>query len=566
MLLRRITIENFRGITKLAFELDRTTVLVGENNSGKTTVLEAINLCLARQQNRRVPPFEEYDYHLSGSASDPRTAPPISIQLDFEEEKADEWPDAVVQALDKALQVMASGLQCVRLRVSGSYDATLKEFVYSWDFLDLAGKALPRNPRLLGELQHLCPVFYLRAVRDAAQQFQGKAQFWPHFTRNLQLDDAKREELEQQIEEINQSVLDAHKPFDEIKSRIAKAAALVPLGQTDNVAIEALPARVFDMLSRTQVKMAATTGARLPVGQHGAGTQSLAVLFLFEAFLNAKLAEAFTAESEPILALEEPEAHLHPSAVRALWGTLDGLKGQKVLATHSGDLLSVVPLPCIRRLARKGGVVQAFRVNPGTLSKDDERKIGYHIRAKRGALFFARCWLLVEGESEYWFLPEAAHLTGKDFESNGVACLEFSQCGLEPFAKLANELGIEWHVLVDGDAEGAKYEKTATGLIGAALKEDRITRLTKDFEHTLWDHGYDHVYESSVGRPQQRAMIKSAEGDPDYPREVIKAALSGVGKPALSVAVVEAMSSPGSPGVPPEIAVVINKVHELVRR
>src|SRR5690606_11478522 len=117
-----------------------------------------------------------------------------------------------------------------------------------------------------------------------------------------------------------------------------------------------------DMLSRTQVKLGCRTGARLPISQHGAGTQSLSVLFLFEAFLQSRLANTHDKHSEPILALEEPESHLHPSAIRALWSTLDRLAGQKVITTHSGDLLGAVPLPSVRRLARRNGQVEVFRL------------------------------------------------------------------------------------------------------------------------------------------------------------------------------------------------------------
>ena len=47
MRLNRLKIENFRGITSLEIELDRDiTVLIGENNSGKTTVLEALRFGL----------------------------------------------------------------------------------------------------------------------------------------------------------------------------------------------------------------------------------------------------------------------------------------------------------------------------------------------------------------------------------------------------------------------------------------------------------------------------------------------------------------------------------------
>ena len=40
--------------------------------------------------------------------------------------------------------------------------------------------------------------------------------------------------------------------------------------------------------------------------------------------------------------------------------------------------------------------------------------MAYHVRAKRGALLFARCWLLVEGETEFTLLPELARLLGHE--------------------------------------------------------------------------------------------------------------------------------------------------------
>ena len=235
--------------------------------------------------------------------------------------------------------------------------------------------------------------------------------------------------LEQQLAQINQAVLDGHQTFEAIKDELAKAGALIPLGP-DSVSIEAVPARVLDMLARTQVKLANVGGARLPVSQHGAGTQSLSVLFSFEAFVAHRLSQAFDLNAEPVLALEEPEAHLHPSAIRALWPTLDGLAGQKVIATHSCDLLSAVPLMALRRLARRGGRIVIFRVGSSTLSAIEAQKVTYHVRAKSGALLFARCWLLVEGESEFVLLSEMARVSGIDLELEGVATVELPN-GLE---------------------------------------------------------------------------------------------------------------------------------------
>ncbi|HIJ85371.1 MAG TPA: AAA family ATPase, partial [Magnetococcales bacterium] len=53
MKLRRLQIENFRGITKLDMSLKDTTVLIGENNTGKTAVLEALRFALRDVRSRR---------------------------------------------------------------------------------------------------------------------------------------------------------------------------------------------------------------------------------------------------------------------------------------------------------------------------------------------------------------------------------------------------------------------------------------------------------------------------------------------------------------------------------
>lgn len=562
MLLTNLTIKNFRGIEELSFQLDQCTVLIGENNTGKTSVLEALNLCLSRNLSRKALPFSEYDFHLTAAKPEPASAPPIQMDFTFRETKEDEWPDAIEQALDKAVQIGNDNKREIRLRVIAAFDPAVKDFALTWTFRDLSDNELTsaKAPKLISELQQLNPSFFLAAIRDAGQHFQGRSQFWGPFTRNPQIDDAKRIDLEKQIEDINQSVLDSHAPFGVIKSQIAKTGNLVPLAASDLVSVEAVPARIFDMLAKTQVKLAAKTGAKLPITQHGAGTQSLSVMFLFEAFLNARLAEAYDKDSEPLLALEEPESHLHPSAVRSLWGILNALKGQKIIATHSGELLAATPLKAIRRLARKGGRIQVFQIKDGTLDPDDERKIAYHVRAKRGNLFFAKSWLLVEGESEFWFLPEAGRLKGFDFELEGVCCVEFAQCSLEPLIKLATDLGIEWHVFVDGDPKGKKYATTAKKFIDPSFESHRLTVLTeRDIEHAMWKHGYAAVYENAVGRPQ-KAHITATEGTPDYVDQTIKMAISSTSKPHLAIAVLEEARKPKSPGIPVEIENAIKQV------
>jgi putative ATP-dependent endonuclease of OLD family len=568
MFLKTLSIEHFRGIASLVIELDRTTVLIGENNAGKTSVLEALHTCMSRGLSRRATPFSEYDFHLASKGAEPADAPPLVLTLTFEEGHKDEWPDEIVQAFGNAIQAHDDDRQQLTFRVTSTYDKATRDFAVEWCFLDRAGHPLPtaKQQRLVSDLQQFAPVFLLTAVREASQHFHSKSALWGPFTRRSLISAEKQAEIEEQIEHINQAVLDSHQPFEVVKDRIAQAGKLLPLAKNDLVSVEAVPARIFDMLARTQVKLGSRTGARLPIAQHGAGTQSLAVLFLFEAFLQARLLDAYGEHSEPILALEEPEAHLHPSAIRALWTTMDKLAGQKLIATHSGDLLAAVPLASIRRLARRNGKVEVFRVNSATLDAGEQQKVAYHVRAKRGALLFARCWLLVEGETEFTMLPELARVLGHDLDLAGVCCVEFAQCGLKPLIKVAQDLGIEWHLLADGDQAGRGYVRTATALLGSAPTAERITALAEsDIEHCLWHGGFQSLYEQAVDS-NHKTMVKSSRGDPQYPTETIEAAVRSTSKPHLGYAIINEMAKTGAPGVPTILGSVIETAIQLAGR
>ena len=166
------------------------------------------------------------------------------------------------------------------------------------------------------------------------------------------MDPDLRRELERQLAELNQKVLDANESFSAVEERLSNTAKMVPLANDDSVGIEAIPSRVFDIMSRTQVLLSSVTGARLPISRHGEGTQSLAVICLFDAFLHSRLEDAYREHTSPILALEEPEAHLHPSATHSVAALLQGLPGQKLVASHSGDLVLSIPMPAFRAVQR----------------------------------------------------------------------------------------------------------------------------------------------------------------------------------------------------------------------
>lgn len=60
MFLKETIVENFRSLKDVDVILDDSTILIGENNSGKSTLLDAIRKGLSRPVTRFI--FDDYDF------------------------------------------------------------------------------------------------------------------------------------------------------------------------------------------------------------------------------------------------------------------------------------------------------------------------------------------------------------------------------------------------------------------------------------------------------------------------------------------------------------------------
>jgi putative ATP-dependent endonuclease of OLD family len=366
---------------------------------------------------------------------------------------------------------------------------------------------------------------------------------------------AKKTEIETKLREVNELVVQSHGAFEQARKQLQRVQDVVPMTPGDVVSIEAVPGRIFDMLSNAQVNFGTTTGAKVPIARHGEGTQSLAVLMLFSAFLDA------WPNGSPIVALEEPEAHLHPSAVRALWGVVNRMPGQKLISTHSGDLMSEVDIHDVRRLAKTSEGLVSFRVQRNLLSNEEARKFNHHIRRTRGELLFARSWLLVEGESESWIYPGAARALKIDLARAGVRVVEYSQSDVGLLAKVANALGIPWFCVVDDDSGRTKYENPIKANLGGAAEADRLVFPYYNIETHLLSNAYDAVY-SPLMPTQNLAKISKKASDPGYWSEYADC-LPGRAKTRGAAMVAVEMETRGAGGVTSEIRCVLEKAVAL---
>ena len=560
MRITAVKIRNFRGIKSLELELGPVTVLIGENNSGKTSVLAALKLCLRDLGPRRRVVFEPLDHHLSDSRAEPSSADPIEIEVTFADSPNEPWDDDLLRRLGRLgmLQVDGAGGHSIRLRVECVYDHLARDFAQNWFFLDLDGEKLARVPaNALLRLQEEIRYFYLTALRDAGRHFDARGPFWRPFLKDSQLSPERREEIEDKLREVNELVVSSHESFSQVQAGLHNVQFVVPLASGEAVSIEAVPGRMFDMLAKAQVQLGTTTGAKIPLGRHGEGTQSLAVLMLFSAFLEAH------EDGAAVLALEEPEAHLHPSAIRALWTLVRDFTGQKLISTHSGELLADTDICDVRRLARTGDGIKAFRVQAGLLTPEETRKFNYHVQQGQGALLFARCWLLVEGQTETWVYPAAARALGLNLHREGIRVVEFSQSDAAMLAKVANALGIGWYLVGDDDGERTKEERRLKGHLDGAGEADRFVFPYPNIEVHLLRNGYETVYSPHMAQQNLRKLTKQP-GDPGYWQEYA-ANLPGRAKTRAAADVAIEMEHRSSAGVTSEIRGVLEKAVSLAR-
>lgn len=353
MKLREIIVKNFRCLVDVSIPISDSTVLIGENNSGKTALLDTLRIALSWSGTSRSTLFNEYDYHMVKNSDSPQTSRGIVIELWFREDSTDEWPDSLSQALTEIIQTdPVMDRDSIGLRLSNKYDKTAKEFVTIWEFLALDGQPLGGKGASSANLRKFLSyirLLYLSALRNSNDEFSPRSQFWGKILRDLKIDETQAATINAELTTLNADLLKADPRLEQVRKSLDKIQNIMVQGASDKTTIQALPLKPWDLMSKSQVVIKARgTEIDLPLSRHGQGTQSLAVLFLFQAYIDVLLKPSFEPETEAILALEEPEAHLHPQATRALADNLDEINSQKIISSHSPFFIQEIPFIDIR--------------------------------------------------------------------------------------------------------------------------------------------------------------------------------------------------------------------------
>jgi putative ATP-dependent endonuclease of OLD family len=552
MFLLGLRIENLRAIRKTTISFDDGTALIGENDCGISSVLDALELALGFDEKpRKFPP---YLFHQSGNPG--RPSGPIRIQLRFGERHKGEWQDANYAPFSFLLPEHGDRLHELW------YEIFIEPAEGKWSNAQYrlrspGSKVKSSDPKLIGRFRRMNPV-----IRVSAGMLTGHGEPYSESASRISPEHKVSPEIQGLMTRINQAVDSrlSGKSMDlkaDLDDGYKAAFNLVKMGEFKLGKWESgLSRSVGEIIGWSPDGK--RPGNSIPMRVPDSTSERLGILLLVGALIRARPG-GVAPDADPLWVIEEPEAHLHPITLTAVSIFLGLIQRQKIITTYSSDLLRSVPLRHIRRLVRYDGELIERRVRNNVLSRNELRRFHYHIRSRFGVASFARFWLLVEGESEFWILPQIARLMGYDFALEGIACVEFAQCGLDPLIKVAKELGIEWHVLTDGDEAGRSYAENTRRYISGDNSDEELTVLKqKDIERCFWSQGYQGVYE-------RHARLSGGKLQRLSPGKIIQTAVRKQSKPFLALSVVEAIASEGSPGIPAIMQDMIKTCVSLAR-
>jgi putative ATP-dependent endonuclease of OLD family len=546
--LRELQVENFRAIRRACVELDASTALVGENDSGTTSLLRALELGLGRATVE----LEGADFHRDSAGA---PAGPLRIRLVFVERRPGEWSAPEHSPLLAVLPTRRERCRELVLEASAVPPAPSRSANMVVRVLGEAAASTQRQ--VVDHVRGMNPL-----IRVAGGMLTGRSPGAVQHT--LARVGAAR--LPRAISGLVERIVtaadellggDAADPERCLQDGAAAARELLAARpQHIDPASTGLAGSVLEILGEPRSATVAA-GDLAAVGDSAA--ERLGMLLLVAAVLR-QLPGGLRSGVEPLWVIENPEANLHPMTLAATARLLNRIRWQKVVTTQSGELLATLPLAQVRRLVRHDGVVRSLGLRPRSLTRDDLRRVGYHLRQIRGVAMFARVWLLVEGESEFWILPQIANVLGYDLALEGVCCVAFAQCGLEPLVRTAHEFGIGWHLLADGDAAGEHYATAARRFVRRGEEATQLTILRqRDIEHCFWAHGHADTILQTAGLASDARPRLS-------PSQAIRKAVQRRSKPFLALSLVQSVAEQGPAGVPAPLARLVETCVALARR
>jgi putative ATP-dependent endonuclease of OLD family len=513
MYLKNLLIKNFRAIKEASFTFDRgLNTIIGENNSGKTAVIDALRICFSYGNQWRDIYIRKDDFYIDVENVESKNTS-IEFDLIFEIEKEEEsglFYDLLVQKDDKQELQMhfyyyiqeIKGTEKVKYKIWGGEN---------------------EGQQITPDVLDLINFVYLSPARDAVDALRPVR--WNRLGElfsNIVIDKEKRKIDEKYRKELAAKVTSFYKKDDDWtnliesgKEKINKHLNKTSIeGKEQNIDINFLPfefRRIVDNLriqfpfyKEDEINGDLEKQKYLQISQNGLGYNNLLYIATVLGDLTNKK-EYVEPKAYYSLLIEEPEAHLHPQLQNIFFNYMNVLdkKGIQIFITsHSPTITAKVDLNSLIILQNQQRKIYSLSLRKSELNEINKKYLAKFLDVTKSQLFFSNGTILVEGISEALLMPVFSRIMGKeyDIEKKGIEIVNINGVAFEHFAKLYNSnnkgkrLASRCAIITDNDRDKETKEfssraKKALKLKGGNLKV-YLGEIT--FEHELFTAGDDN--------------------------------------------------------------------------
>ncbi len=476
ILIDKIRIDGFRGLKNFEMSLTETSVLTGMNNAGKTSVLKALQIVFGNYSF-----LSTEDLHIENNVRSEKIIVdvrlvPVDNDGGRSEDFSEDW-DIVLKAAN--IEHDLEDRAYVAFRSVFTTSATQNNFtreikkLEAWEQDGIDWRDLQTTTKFQIPTEQL-PFFYIETQRDILDDVKQRTSFLGRMLGNV-AEHYSREQVEQietMIASLNQQAIDSSDILTNIQTALSGLDSTMDKHDS-KVSILPFAKKLRDLNKSLSIQYG-TENDSFTMDYHGMGTRSWSSLLTFKAFLQFLIKSLDEGKvCCPIIAIEEPESHLHPNAQRQLYSQLVEMSGQKVISTHSPYIAACAKLSEIKCLHKDGFNTSVGVFNTEGLHKDDIRNVERQVVLSHGELLFSKAIVFFEGETEAQALPIFAE---KAFNMPAFNCgVNFVGVGgygfYAPFVRFAEAYNIPWFIFSDGEQDAINGVSSA---VKKALCDDSL--------------------------------------------------------------------------------------------